>query len=204
MNPKTITALDVVPVIPLEQCWAHLRITPDGSPPSHPDDALILGLLSAAREWIEGYTGIALTPRTLELAIDGFPYDEIQLPMPPLVGIVSVRYVADDGLEYEIPSTDHVIDDYSRPGWLFPASGIGWPTAAAVINAVTIRYTAGFNLWSDEVQTRPLPTSLKTALLLLLGALYENREDASEVRLSEVPIGVRSMCEWQRVRKGMA
>jgi hypothetical protein len=79
-----------------------------------------------------------------------------------------------------------------------------WPDTLAVVNAVTIRYVAGYSLPSDDPQSRPLPKTLRAAALLLLGALYENREDTAAVKLEEVPFGVRSLCGWYRLRTGMA
>ena len=205
MNPKTITALDAVPIISLDDCRAHLRVTPDDdSPPYHPDDDLILGLLAAAREWVEGYTGLALTPRTLELALDSFPVSEILLPVPPTVSVTSVKYTDAAGDEQTIANTDYVLDDYQTPGWLIPAYGLTWPTALAVVNSITIRYVVGYSHRLDAVQGYPLPKMLRQALLLLLGALYENREDSAPVLLHEVPFGVKSLCDWSKVRKGMA
>ena len=204
MNPKTVTELDVVPMVSLEDCRKHLRITDDeGSPPYHPDDELVLSLLGAAREWVEGYTGLALIPRTLVLAIDAFPAQEILLPQAPVTGVVSVIYIDGDEVQQEVPSTDYMLDEYQRPGWLLPAYGKTWPVALDVVNAVLIRYTVGYSLWSGT-QTLPLPKVLRSATLLLLGALYENREDSAPVQMQEVPFGVKSLCDWVRIRKGMA
>jgi len=208
MNPKIITALDTVPIISLEDCRAHLRVTPDdGSPPSHPDDDLILALLGAARDWVEGYTGLALTTRTLELALDSFPdgAEGISMPWPPLLSLTSVAYVDGEGDTQTMDVvTECVLDDYQRPGWVLPAYGSDWPETMDVVNAVTVRYVAGHSLWSDAVQAMPLPKAMRAALLLILGSLYENREDASEVRLDEIPLGAKSLCDWYKVRMGMA
>jgi uncharacterized phiE125 gp8 family phage protein len=205
MNPKTITALDAAPMISIEDCRKHLRLDDDGdSPPAHPDDDLVLAYLAAAREWVEGYTGLALTRRTLELALDKFPAYEIHLPVPPVVSVVSVRYTDEAAIEQTVSSSDYTLDDYQRPGWIVPAYGVEWPTAKLVVNAVLVRYTVGYSLYSDSPQTHPLPKVLRQAVLLLLTDLYENRENSSMLTLREVPIGVKSLCDWARVRKGLA
>lgn len=206
MNPKIVTALDEVPIISLADCRNHLRVTPDNSvPPQHPDDDMILALLGAARDWAEGYTELSLTTRTLELALDEFPCDtSIILPNPPLISLQSIYYVDPDGVTQEFATSQCVIDDYQRPGWLFPAYGVAWPATLNVINAVTIRYVAGYSLWNAVPAGLVLPKSIRAALLLTLGALYENREDASEVRLETIPLGAMVLLDQYRVRKGMA
>lgn len=202
---KIVTALDTTPIVSLEDCWAHLRLTPDDDrPPAHPDDALILAQLAAAREWVEGYTDRALTPRTYELALDTFPSNEILLPKPPAVSVVSVKYFDTSGVQQTVDPANYVLDSFQEPGWLLPASGVTWPSTYDTINAVTIRYTAGYSLWNDVDQSVPLPKMLRAAVLLLLGDLYENRENTTTVRMEEIPYGVKSLCDWHRVRKGMA
>ena len=202
---KVVTPLDVVPIVSLEDCRAHLRVTPeDDSPPSHPDDALILAQLAAAREWIEGYTDRSLTPRTYDLALDHFPSNEILLPKPPATGIVSVVYFDTDGVQQTLAPSNYVLDSYQEPGWLLPASGFSWPSTYDTINAVTVRYTAGYTLWDNPVQAVPMPKMMRAAVLLLLGDLYENRENTTTVRMEEIPYGVKSLCDWHRIRKGMA
>ena len=205
MNPKILTALDAEPFVSIEDCRKHLRLDDDGdSPPSHPDDDLVLGYLAAAREWVEGYTGRALTPRTLELALDAFPVAGIALPWPPAVSIVSVRYADGSGGEVELDPSAYSLDDYQSPCWLLPAYGVSWPQAAPVANAVLVRYVAGYSHRLDASQPRPLPKALRNAALLLLTDLYENREGQSPLTLKELPMGVKSLCDWYRVRKGMA
>ena len=204
MKPKLLTELDASPMISLADCRAHLRITgDDDSPTLYPDDDLVLAMLGAAREWVEGYTGLALTPRTLELALDVFPASEIALFVAPVVAIESVKYYI-DGVQQTISSSNYVLDDYQQPGWLLPASGYTWPACDDVVNAVKIRYTAGYSAWDDSPQSLPLPKALRAAVLLILGSLYENRENTTNVRVDAVPYGATSLCDMWRVRKGFA
>lgn len=208
MNPKIISALDVVSIISLEDCRNHLRldVDPNDSPPSHPDDQLVLALLASARDWIESYTGLALSPRTMELALDEFPEDEILLPIPPTISVLAVNYVDSNGDPQTVPNTDYVLDEYQTPGWLLPSVGNGWPGSFNVINAVTIRYVVGYEsrTASGPKPAYILPATLRIALLLLLGQLYEHREDGNEVTLTALPIGIKAMCDAYRVRTGLA
>lgn len=204
MKPKLITTLDTSPMISLADCRLHLRISPiDESPDAHPDDDLVLAMLAAAREWVEGYTGLALTPRTLDLMLDTFPENEISLVVAPTVSVENVTYYS-DGSPVVIDAANYVLDNYQQPGWLLPASGYTWPTPDDVVNAVTIRYAVGYSAWDDSPQSLPLPKALRAAVLLILGSLYENRENTSSVRVEEVPFGATALCDMWRVRKGFA
>lgn len=204
MVPNIVTALDTSPMISIEDCRKHLRVTADGSPAFHEDDDLILGLLSAAREFVEGYTGLALTPRTLEIYLDKFPLDEIALPVAPLVSMTSVKYLDENNVLQTVAGTEYAIDNFQRPGWLLPAMGASWPSTLEVVNAVVIRYAVGYSHRLDNPQSLPLPKVLRVAALLLLGHLYENREQSTEASLREIPLGIQSLCDMVKIRKGMA
>lgn len=189
----------------IEQCRAHLRVDPyevDSSDVgTHPDDALIMAMQSAAREHCEAFTGLSLAQKTYELALDRFPAWAIELPAPPLVDVVSVTYADADSTVQTISPSDYVLDTYQKPGWLLPVGSSNWPSAGAFANAVKIRYVAGYGLDSDS---EPLPYALRAAMLLVLGHLYANREDATEKALASIPIGAEALMRPLRVRLGMA
>jgi hypothetical protein len=64
------------------------------------DDALITDLCTAARQWLENYTGVALRPKTVKVVV-GMSADEwYQLPRP-LTGIVSVT-MDHDCVDYKL------------------------------------------------------------------------------------------------------
>lgn len=48
------------------------------------------------------------------------------------------------------------------------------------------------------------PRSLRAAILLVLGHLYENREDSVEKALASIPNGADALMRPLRVRLGMA
>ena len=52
--------------------------------PATYEDALITGLIKAAREYCEGYQNRAYITQTWELILDAFPDSVIQIPLPPL------------------------------------------------------------------------------------------------------------------------
>lgn len=149
-------------------------------PPSHPLDPLILEKIAAAREYCEEYLGRALVPQTIEVALDAFYGSDqqsdaaIELPMPPVLSIVSVKYIDADGAEQTMSEADYRLDNYQEPGWLLPAYGGTWPTARGVSNAVKVRMMVGYSIAGDSPETNPLPWKYRAAMSVLLQDMVHN------------------------------
>src|SRR6266581_4983652 len=145
----------------------HMRVTiPD-------EDDLIAGYLTAARNYVEEGYDRALVTQTWDHTIDTFPwwFQEIELPIWPLVSVTSLTYYDTANNPTVWPSTNYIVDAVSKPGRLVLAFGSGWPSATLrSANAVVIRYVAGYG---DQTQ---VPWSTKTAIMLLAEHWYENRE----------------------------
>jgi len=206
MGIKVITA-PVGEPIGRQDCQRHLRLDGAWDSPwvDHVEGELIEALLGAAREHAEAFTGLSLAPQTLELALDEFPASEVELPRGPVQSITSVTYIDEDGAAQTISSANWVLDDYNGTAWLLPADGFDWPATDGVVNAVKIRYVAGFSLPNDSPQVHRLPKSIRSALLLFLGHLYENRETSTVgVSVQEIPLGAMALLRPHRVSTGIA
>lgn len=209
--------------ITLAEARLHLRLDDDGdSPPAHPDDPWLNGVgIPGAREYCEGWLGRALAPVTLELALDSFTAaaeinfrtccwrwssdamgQGLPLPLPPIVSVQSVRYYNADGVLTTLSPSAYYVDDYGARIML--VDGTSWPTTQTRPNAVLVRYQAGYSLAGDSPNPYPLPFSLKAAMLLVLGGLYENREDEAEKAVYEMPLGAKSLMMPYRIRLAMA
>lgn len=212
MAARLVTAPTDYP-IELAQAKAHLRVS------TSDEDDLILALVAAATTRIEEETRRALITQTWELNLDYFevPNRElitppvsfrpavISLPRPPLQSVSWVTYI--DGDQNTVYLYDSVgsptetsallVDTSSQPGRITPAYNGTWPATLDQMNAVAIRYVAGYGPNGDSV-----PAPLKSAVLLLLGHLYENREAVGESSLVELPLGVRFLLEPYRVMLG--
>lgn len=201
MVPKIVTQ-PVAEPISIAECRSHLEAQEYGDTTvDDADDMMILGLLSAAREYCENFTGLSIARKTYEIALDEFPDAEIELPMPPAIEIVSVTYVDATEAVQTMAANTYVLDTYQLPAWLLPASGTSWPTAGSFINAIKVRYIAGY---SDDSDGEPLPNALRAAMLLVLGHLYKHREDSAAAALASIPLGAEAMMRPLRVRLGMA
>lgn len=200
MALRLITAPTVEP-ISLAEAKAHLRVdTTD-------DDALIPIYIGAARVDCEEWAGRAFVTQTWELVLDKFPVDEILLPRPPLQSVTSIKYDDAAGVEQTLATTEYTVDTASQPGWVVPVTG-GWPIATFEgINSVRIRYVAGYIMTNSPADlTENIPASIKAAILLHLGRLYDSREDVIVgTTVTQLPIGTAEyLLRPYRVALGMA
>lgn len=216
MGVKVLVQPTTEPVS-LTEARLHLRLDAYDSPAAHPDDTLIEGLITAARQWAEEFCARSIAQATLELALDQWPEAPAQwggpvgtaaplavyLPRAPLQELLSVVYIDAAGVQQTLAG--YQLDDYSEPPRLMPAAGSSWPaTQDKRLNAVRIRYRAGHTLPGDSPDAYPLPKPIKQAILLILGHLYEHREDATPVRLDELPMGAQTLLRKYRLANGFA
>lgn len=149
MNLKLITPPATEPVS-LSEAKSHLRVDlPD-------DDTFITSLITTARQTAEDITRTSFITQTWELSLDAVDY--LYLPRPPTLSITSVTI---DGVTL-VPTQYQVSGD--RVLFLTPA-------IAQTLGGVKITYTAGYGSAAANV-----PTSIKQAILQIVGHLYENRE----------------------------
>lgn len=162
MNPKRITT----PTEPVTLAEAKLHLRVDGTD----EDALIQGLISAARETCEDRTEGTVPVTGWRLTLDTFP-DAIKLPRPPIVSVESVKYLDTAGVQQTLSPLDYVVDTVSAPGYIVPAFGKAWPETRDQINAVEVEYTAG---------SATPPAAIKAWMLLAIGEMFMNREGSAE------------------------
>ncbi|MDM0024081.1 head-tail connector protein [Variovorax saccharolyticus] len=180
MGVKVITA--AAQAIPTADLRAHCNSVAA-------DDALLVGFCLAAQGYAEHYTGRSIGSQTLELALDEFPAGAIELPQGPVTGITSIKYIDSAGTEQTLSGTLYALDDYGIQCWGVPKVDTTWPATMAAANAVKVLYVAG-----------ALPPAVRAALLLIVGNLYENREQSIVGTIvSELPLGVKSLLDTVKV-----
>jgi hypothetical protein len=64
----------------------------------------------------------------------------------------------------------YAVDDQSEPGLIAPAYGETWPATRNEMNAVRVRFVAGYGSKAD------VPEILKTWAKVRINTLYEHRE----------------------------
>lgn len=199
MKPKIITP-PAEELITLAEARLHLRLDAYDSPPTHPDDSLVTSLITTARRWVEGYIGQSIGQQTLEIAMDRFPCGSVKLPYGPVSSVQFVRYTDGDDVTQEF--TGYTFNDYVEPNEL---TALEWPTVKdRTTNAAKVRYIAGYTRVGESPSGFPLPEPIKAAMLLVIGHLYENRENTTTARVEELPMGAKALLTDYRILLGMA
>jgi len=165
MSLAIVTKPTVRPLL-LEQVKDHLHITADS------ELAYLDQLISLATGWVETFTGRALITQTWDLVMDYFPA-EIRVPMSKLQSVTSITYTDTAGVSQTLLSSLYQVDATGDwPGRIRPAYGQSWPSTRAEMNAVTVRFIAGFGgSWND------VPDEIRQGMLILIGDMYSRRED---------------------------
>lgn len=159
------------------------------------EDSLLTGLIQVAREYAEGFQNRALCTQTWELVLDDWPGGStIEIPLPPLQSVTSVKYKDADRVETTWADTNYVVDTDSYLGQIALADSISWPNVTLYpVGGIRIRFVAGYGL------ATAVPQAVKQAMLLLMAHWYENREGASEAVLTEIPFAVKALLALNRV-----
>lgn len=203
--PKPVPGQTPEPPITLEEARAHLRLDATGSPPTHPDDAMIEGMVEAARDYIEDYTEQVWSARSFTQSLEAFPNGPIELGLGPHIDLVSIAYLDESKVSQTIDLDNVVIDPYHDRALVYPAVDYAWPRTYPSPIAITITFIAGFGPTAESPiqNVHPVPKSVKQAALLILGHLYENREDTVEKALASIPLGALSLIQRHRIRQGV-
>lgn len=186
MGYDLITAPAVEPIT-LGEARAHLRIT------ATDEDWLIQAYIIAARRRAEDITNRRFITQTLDWHLDFFPGWGLELPFGKLQSITSVKYVDTAGVQQTLDSSKYLVDAKSDPGRLTPAYGEVWPSTREQMNAVTIRFVCGYGL-ADAV-----PWEIRAAMLLMIGHLYNNREDVTDFQSFMLPNGAEALLAPYRI-----
>jgi len=136
----------------------HLRVT--GSSEDAYIDTLVGAATNAIETHIEGQIGAA----TFKLETSSF--NDINLPKHPVNTITSIEYYdSSNSLQTLATSFYNLFKDLSKSVLEY---GDNLPDVYDRTDAVAIKFTCGYGT---------LPDALKQSILIVLGSLYENRED---------------------------
>lgn len=189
--------------VSLEEAKAHLRLD------FNDDDQLVLSLISAAREVVEGNLRRAVFSQTYELTLDQFPYPTgtltrtpdqrenylfpsiyfsdyaIEFPLSKVTSVDSITFVDVTGEKVTLPEAQYAFDVNTVPARIVPSNGGTWPYINSYSpGSITITFKAGE--WNSDT----VPASVKQAMLLLLGHWYANREAVTDKAMTTLPMAV--------------
>lgn len=171
-----VTSDPAVEPITSTEAKLHLRVD------HTTDDTLIAILIQAARETVEQHTNRSMITQSRTIKLDYFPQNNtIHLPNGPVSSVTSVKYYDGDAVQQTLSSTLYWVDTNSNiPRIVIKDS---WPATYDMPNAVEIIYVCGYGAAGSNV-----PRPLKQAMFLILGHLYENREQVGDIK-HELPFG---------------
>jgi uncharacterized phiE125 gp8 family phage protein len=172
-----VTQPTVEPVS-LADAKLHLRVTQSA------EDDLIASLIVSARNVIEDECGLSLITTTWQQKLQQFPFhpNRIYFTRAPVVAITSITYTDSANATQTLSASRYISALTHRPAWVMPAYADVWPDARGYNDDVTVTYTAGFGTTAADV-----PASIKQAMLLLIGTMYEQREGVQVVSFNELP-----------------
>lgn len=175
--------------VSLDEAKLHLRVD------DMTEDVLIQSYIKTARIYAEGIQNRAFITQTWELWLDGFPCgDHIDIPLPPLQSVTSIDYYDTANVKTTITASDYFVDTKSEPGRTVLAYGKSWPsTTLRPANGVCVTFVAGYGI------AELVPQTVKQAIFLIIGHLYEHREAITDKPLTEVPMAVESLLSLDRI-----
>jgi len=168
---------------------------------SHPDDDLIELYIDAATGAAEDYLQRYLAQRTIRLKRDDFPTEDadgeviINLPVYPVISVDSISYVDRDGATQTL--TGYEVDSDRVPARIRMVEP---PDVETGLSKVTIDLTAGYGSGTSPASADLIPSSIKQAILLMVGQMYEHRENVVVGQgATEVPMAFQYLLHPHRV-----
>jgi uncharacterized phiE125 gp8 family phage protein len=180
MEQEAMTMLSLITgpteqVLTIEEVKGYLRVD-DGE-----EDAIVGNLIAAATQRLDGRDGIlgrCLMHQTWQLALARFPASAITLPLPPTIGVLSVKYLDTNG---QLQTLSEVAYRIIPGGWegaqVIPAVGLSWPSVAPRSpDAVRVTFQAGYESVGSPPQVA-VPEPIRQAMLLMISDWYDQRSN---------------------------
>ncbi|TXN19123.1 hypothetical protein [Methylobacterium sp. WL9] len=189
MTPIRVAELGVEPV-GLPEMRGYLRLDPD----DHGEDALIEGLVAAARAGVEAATRRLVRPARFRLMLTAWPAGGVlPLPLSPLVAVTRAGIVGADGLVDEIDTA------LLRPGpdpWEAPCLLVDPAVPLLMRKAALIEVTAG-----SGGDGPPVPAPLAQAIRMIVADWFENRGDGAPTGTLVMPPAVAGLLAQHRLMR---
>ena len=177
--PYIVTVVPTTLPLTVNEVKEHLRLDIDDKT----QDALLKVLIRAATDYAEKYTKKDFITRTYETLRDSFA-DSLEIRRSPLQSVTTVEYLQDGS--FVTVSTDvYFVTSSNTFAHLALKENQTWPTGEDLQEqSVKITFKTGYGNTLSSV-----PDSLREGLLQHIAAMYENRGDCNEGRVSGGSIG---------------
>jgi uncharacterized phiE125 gp8 family phage protein len=185
LTPPTVLAVRV------SDAKEHLRL---GA--SNNEDQKISRLIKAATGKLSSYTRRALVPASYAVDLWGFPFyheGRIDLPIAPVRAVTAIRTANSDGTFTAVNPLVYALKiGYNGRAFVQLSPGQVWPSVSWGLGNATIELDAGY-------LAGECPAELQQAILLIVGALYENSSEMSATPMTRLPDAVESLTGNYRV-----
>lgn len=191
-----VTSGPAVEPISLTEAKLHLRVS------NTVENAGITLAIETARRYVETFIGPLIT-QTIEEYFDAFPAgDRLQLTHPQVQSVTSIVYIDTADTPATFTASYYQLSAYGRgrPAEIWLKDGRDWPiTTLQTVDGVKVTYVAGFGDAATDV-----PAEIRSAILLLLGHFYQNREQelrGNNTVPSSLQLGVFSLISDYRTHR---
>jgi len=170
----------------------HLRLT--GTAGS--GDTIISDFITSARRHCEQFQNRAYIEQTWNLILDRFPGEKyIEIPRPPLLSVSHVKYYGTGGTANTMTTSAYYADTDSEPGRVHLEYNEIWPTETLrPANGVEVQFIAGYGSAAASV-----PSEIKQSIMLLVGHMWEHRENSDIKEVIETADGAHSLLWLERI-----
>jgi len=163
------------------------------------EDIFLTNLIKAGREFVEATQRRALMTQTWKLLLDEWPGgNTLEVPLPPLQSITSIKYKDHTGNESTFSDSYYIVDTERQPGRIVLAYNQSWPSTTALYpsNPIYIEYVCGYGTSPSAV-----PERTRLGLKMLIAHFYENREAVTfaNIKPFELPLGVRALLYSKKI-----
>ena len=187
-----VTAPSIEPVT-LTEAKDFMRVT------GTDDDALITGLIIAARTGAESFTRRAFITQNWNMFLDNWPsardnvwwsgvrqiplsaltgISQIEMPKTPLISVTHIKTYDDADAATTFASSNYHVraytGDFATVGRISLKQSSSWPSFTRTVDGIEIQFVAGYGTAAADV-----PNQIKQAILLEVTELYENRGECA-------------------------
>lgn len=186
-----ITAEPAIEPISTVEAKKHLRVD------FADDDTYIAALITAARRYCEKVQGRKYITQTLTYALDNIPGvgTEITLPVLPIISFDSVTILQKNTTAITVTASFYDTD--LQGGKIVLNDDFTTEYDADLLpiyNAFVITFKAGYGAAGANVLSE-----IKQAMLLIIGHLYEHREETSDGKeVKQIPLAAAALLQLDR------
>ena len=185
MNYRLVTGPATEPLT-YSEAKAFLRLNDDS------EQTFVTTLITIARQIVEGQTWRPLISQTWALQFDASELNLFisNINKAPIISIDSVTYYDVNNALQTLSPTLYETDIYGNPA-RFRLKSI--PSVYDRMGALIVNFVCGYT------NAAAVPQAIKQAMLLIIGHLYENRQDVvTGTQVNEIPMASRYLLEPYR------